>query len=83
MSWGRGWEVGVRKAIHDHEKTQAQAARILEAECGTRHARGSRKDLCPRCKCEHPSEDILELGGGRRRATCNHCGRTQYIEAKS
>lgn len=50
--WGRGWEVGVRKAIHSHEEVEKFAAVILEAEHGTRHAPGSRRDLCPKCQNE-------------------------------
>ena len=50
MSWGRGWEVGVRKAIWKHEKARALAAEILQTECGIRHDTGSRRDLCPNCQ---------------------------------
>jgi len=38
------------RAIADHYKTLEQAAVILEAEHGTKHAAGARADLCPRCK---------------------------------
>lgn len=47
--WGRGWEVGVRKSIDAHDRANEKAAKILEAECGTRHETGSRGDLCPNC----------------------------------
>lgn len=50
MSWGRGWGVSVRKAIYQHERARAEAARILATECGTRHDWGTRKDLCPLCQ---------------------------------
>ena len=48
--WGRGWEVGVRKAIWQHEKAREQAALILADEHGTRHEPGTRTDLCPKCQ---------------------------------
>lgn len=48
-SWGKGWEVGVRKAIYQHEKTERLAAEILETECGKRHETGTHS-LCPRCQ---------------------------------
>lgn len=54
--WGRGWEVGVRKAISEHERTLRQAAEILELECGREHKTGDRRDLCPRCQREAQSE---------------------------
>lgn len=50
MSWGRGWEVGVRKSIWEHERTLRIAAELLHAECGVRHETGTRKDLCPNCQ---------------------------------
>lgn len=52
MSWGRGWEVGVRKAIWQHDRARAQAAEILAAEHGTQHKAGERPDLCPKCQAE-------------------------------
>ena len=48
--WGTGGMVGVRRAIYQHERVQEQAARILEAECGTVHETGTRRDLCPKCQ---------------------------------
>ena len=48
-NWGKGWQVGVNKAIYQHDKAMQRAAEILEAECGTKHDVGSH-DLCPRCK---------------------------------
>ena len=50
MSWGRGGQVGVNKAIYAHERALRQAAVILELECGLRHKLGERVDLCPRCQ---------------------------------
>lgn len=50
MSWGRGWEVGLRKAIWEQERARQQAAEILAAEHGTAHVAGSRPDLCPKCQ---------------------------------
>jgi hypothetical protein len=50
MSWGRGWEVGVRKAIWEHERTLGIAAEILAAEHGVKHEAGARRDLCPICR---------------------------------
>jgi hypothetical protein len=47
--WGRGWEVSVNKNLHEQEKVQLQAAKLLETECGVRHEKGSRDDLCPSC----------------------------------
>jgi len=69
MSWGRGWEVGVRKAIHAQQKAEEQAARILAKECGTKHAHETRSDICPSCKLL-PGEYISALPRSpRRRAT--------------
>lgn len=42
MSWGKGWEVGVRKSLWAHEKAMALAAEILATEHGTVHAAGAR-----------------------------------------
>lgn len=58
MSWGKGWEVGVRKAIWQHDKAQQRAAEILATECGKpassgtvgAHETGTRTDLCPKCQ---------------------------------
>ena len=47
-SWGRGWQVGVNKAIYQHDKVMQRAAEILEGECGIRHKAGSH-DLCLLC----------------------------------
>ncbi len=47
--WGKGWEVGLNKSLHEQDRTQQQAAEILKAECGVRHVKGSRADLCPAC----------------------------------
>lgn len=52
MSWGKGWEVGVRKAISAHERAMAQAAEILASEHGTVHELGARPDLCWKCQAE-------------------------------
>ena len=49
MKWGRGWEVGVRKAAYEHAVAQEKAAQLLKAECGVRHKLGERRDLCPVC----------------------------------
>ncbi|MGH2997671.1 MAG: hypothetical protein ACRDNM_00065 [Gaiellaceae bacterium] len=48
--WGRGWDVGIRKAISEHERALDLAAPILAQECGTRHEPGARADLCPKCQ---------------------------------
>lgn len=48
-SWGRGWQVGVNKAIYAHEQALAVAADILSAECGSIHKLGERADLCRHC----------------------------------
>lgn len=50
MSWGRGWEVGVRKAMWEQERARQIAAEILAQEHGTQHEAGSRPDLCPKCQ---------------------------------
>lgn len=60
MSWGKGGMVGVGKAIWQHQKVQEQAARILKAECGTRHQTGTRKDLCPKCQSNESAENPNE-----------------------
>ena len=52
MSWGKGWEVGVRKALWSHQQAMERAAEILAAEHGTVHAAGSRPDLCWKCQAE-------------------------------
>jgi hypothetical protein len=62
-AWGRGWQVGINKAIDQHERALSQAAEILAEECGTLRTRviggqevtfghklGDRPDLCPKCK---------------------------------
>lgn len=50
MSWGKGWEVGVRKALWSHEQAMRLAADILATEHGTVHAAGARSDLCWKCQ---------------------------------
>lgn len=50
MSWGKGWEVGLNKAIYQQRMAQELAAVILDAECGTKHETGTRTDLCPKCQ---------------------------------
>ncbi len=52
MSWGKGWEVGIRKSIWAHEKAMGRAAEILAQEHGTGHELGSRPDLCWKCQAE-------------------------------
>ncbi len=31
-------------------------------------------------ECEHPTEQVLELSGGRRRYTCLGCRRVRYLD---
>lgn len=50
MSWGRGWEVGVRKQIDAQRRAMEIAAEILATEHGTVHEAGARPDLCPKCQ---------------------------------
>jgi hypothetical protein len=57
MTWGKGWEVGVNKAIYQHRKTQEIAARILSVECGVKHKTGTH-ELCPRCDNYKRTEEI-------------------------
>ena len=52
MSWGKGWEVGVRKAMWEQLKAREQAAEILAREHGWQHVSGSRTDLCWKCQAE-------------------------------
>ena len=52
MSWGKGWEVGVRKALWAHQQARERAAEILAQEHGTAHAAGTRTDLCWKCQAE-------------------------------
>jgi len=49
MKWGRGWETAIRKAEYEHARTREIAAKLLKAECGTKHKLGERRDLCPVC----------------------------------
>ena len=51
MKWGRGWEVGVRKAIWQQERARDIAAEILAHEHGTKHQPGAHR-LCPKCQAE-------------------------------
>lgn len=44
--WGKGWRVGISKAIAEGERAARRAARILEHEHGIRHQDGDRPDLC-------------------------------------
>lgn len=37
MAWGKGWEVGPRKNIWEHERATARAAQILGEEHGIKH----------------------------------------------
>lgn len=30
--------------------------------------------------CEHPTENVLEIGHGRRRYTCTGCGQKRFVE---
>jgi hypothetical protein len=64
-SWGRGWEVGVRKALWAHEKAMQQAAEILAQEHGTAHIAGSRTDLCWKCQAEAKSKSGTSGGPGQ------------------
>jgi hypothetical protein len=64
MSWGKGWEVGIRKALWAHEAAMAQAREILAQEHGTAHPTGTRTDLCWKCQAEAKSSNP-ELGGAR------------------
>lgn len=57
MSWGKGWEVGVRKAIWEQDRVSRQAAGILAAEHGTKHQPGERPDLCPKCRASGAPEE--------------------------
>ncbi len=50
--WGKGWEVGVQKALSAQKRVRAKARAILAEEHGTRHVPGSRTDLCPKCQTE-------------------------------
>jgi len=52
MSWGKGWEVGVRKAQWSHQRAMERAAEILAQEHGTNHVAGTRTDLCWKCQQE-------------------------------
>ena len=52
MSWEKGWEVGIRKAIWQHSRTLELAADILAQEHGIKHEPGSRGDLCPKCRAD-------------------------------
>lgn len=61
--WGRGWEVGARKAMWQQERTDRLAADILASECGDRHATGSRTDLCPKCQAASHSADTTDERG--------------------
>lgn len=64
MSWGRGWEVGVRKAIYEHERAREIAAEILASEHGVKHQSGERKDLCPVCQftgAPHVATSAIEV----------------------
>jgi len=82
MNWGRGWEVGVRKAIYDHERARQRAAGILADEHGTHHEPGTRIDLCPKCQEMHRirpcCEDELVTKPRRHESdftmTCSTCG---------
>lgn len=50
MNWGRGWEVGVRKAMYQQDRAREIAAEILATEHGVKHEPGTRPDLCPKCQ---------------------------------
>ena len=58
-SWGRGWEVSIRKALSEHERTLQRAAEILAGECGERHPLGSRADLCPKCHSYAEGKSVM------------------------
>lgn len=50
--WGRGWEVGINKAISEHERVTQRAAEIVTAEHGRCHQPGERINLCMVCQSD-------------------------------
>jgi hypothetical protein len=75
MSWGKGWEVGVRKAIWQHQTVRRMAAEILAAEHGQHHEAGSRTDLCPLCQGRCPDCDGTGQVGLQRDGQPIECAR--------
>ena len=63
MSWGKGWEVGIRKAIWQQERAREVAAEILRVEHGKQHVAGSRPDLCPLCAPNNSGASVVEGQG--------------------
>jgi hypothetical protein len=41
--------VSLGKAVDEHERVQRAAQDIMRSECGVRHEKGARDDLCPSC----------------------------------
>jgi hypothetical protein len=64
VKWGKGWEVGVHKAINAHERAIRQAEQILINECGLRHKQGEHS-LCPICRC-HRKVTSSNVSGGAK-----------------
>ena len=56
--WGRGWEVGVNKAIYEHERIERQAQAMITAEHLVKHDLSEREDLCLICKEEARKERV-------------------------